>query len=170
MPIYLTGRVFNTVAFLACALLLAFAYYQQFYVGLEPCPLCIFQRIVFIALGIVFIVSAAHGDGPIRSRIHATLLGLMAGTGASIAAWHVRLQHLPAGEVPECGPGLDYMLDALPLTQALKMAFTGSGECAEVVWSLLGLSMPSWALVWFVLLGTAGVWINWRSGRSPSVH
>ena len=73
--------------------------------------------------------------------------------GAVIAGRHVYIQNMPATEVPACGPGLDYILDVFPLFEAIKMVFTGSGECAEVVWRFLGLSMPSWALIWFVLLG-----------------
>jgi protein dithiol:quinone oxidoreductase len=65
--------------------------------------------------------------------------------------------------VPECGPGLDYMLQAFPLNETLRMVFTGSGECAEVDWAFLGLSMPAWVLISFVLLGVTGLWANWRT-------
>ncbi len=84
-----------------------------------------------------------------------------AGTGAGIAGRHVYIQQLPADRVPSCGPGLDYIFDAFPLIEALEMVFTGSGECAEINWSFLGLSMPAWALVWFILLGGLAVFANW---------
>ena len=87
----------------------------------------------------------------------------MALAGAAVAGWHARLQSLPPDEVPSCGPGLEYMLDTFPLTETLKMVFKGSGECAEVSWQFLGISMPGWVLVWMVALGAAGVWNNLRS-------
>lgn len=155
-------RLLNLAGFLACVLLLAYAYYTQFWLGLEPCPLCIFQRVAMMALGAVFLVVALHTPRGVGRRVYAVLLGLVAATGAAIAGRHVWLQNLPPDQVPACGPGLDYMLDVFPLGEALRMAFTGSGECANVDWSFLGLSMPAWVLVWFVLLGVLGVWNNWR--------
>ena len=41
--------------------------------------------------------------------------------GGRVAAWQVYLQQLPPGQVPECGPGLDYMLEAMPLTKILPL-------------------------------------------------
>ena len=72
--------------------------------------------------------------------------------GIAVAGNHVRLQHLPPDQVPACGPGLDYMLDVMPVSGVIRKVMTGSGECANVDWSFLGLSMPAWSLVWFVLL------------------
>lgn len=155
-------RTANLGAFVVVAAMLAYAYYAQFVLLLEPCPLCIFQRVAFIALALIFLAAGLHAVGRIGSRVYALLAGMAALCGAAIAGWHVRLQHLPADQVPECGPGLDYMLEILPITEVLERAFTGSGECAEINWSLLGLSMPGWALIWFVLLGVFGVYMNWR--------
>lgn len=154
-------RFLNTAAFLLCAGLLSFGYYLQFHDGLEPCPLCIFQRVAFMVTGLLFLAAAVQAPGRTGSRIYAVLISLAGLTGASISSWHAWLQNLPPGQVPECGPGLDYMLEVFPLTDALKMAFTGSGECAEVSWSLFGLSMPVWALLNFLCLVAAGIAINW---------
>ncbi len=141
--------------FLACAVLIGYALYTQFYGGLLPCPLCIFQRVAFAAVGLVFLVGGLHA--PVAAagrRIYGVLGALAAAVGAAVAGNHVRLQHLPPSEVPACGPGLDYMLEAMPLSGVVRKVMTGSGECAEVDWSFLGLSMPSWSLIWFV--GLAG--------------
>ena len=81
--------------------------------------------------------------------------------GAAIAARHVWIQNLPPDQVPECGPTLDYMLEVFPLGEALTMVFTGSGECAEVLWTFLGLSMPAWALLCFLGLTIVGLARNW---------
>ncbi|WP_147652163.1 disulfide bond formation protein B [Vulcaniibacterium gelatinicum] len=139
--------------FLACAALIGFALYTQLHGGLEPCPLCIFQRVAFAALGLVFLLGGLHapqGAGGRRAWGVVALLPALVGLG--IAGRHVWLQHLPPDRVPACGPGLDYMLEAMPLTGVIRKVLTGSGECANVDWSFLGLSMPAWSLVWFVLL------------------
>jgi disulfide bond formation protein DsbB len=158
--IWQNPRLLNAVGFLACAGLLAYAYVLQFIDDLEPCPLCIFQRIAFIAVGLLFLIAAIFGSGPIRSRWYAWLIAIASAIGALIAGRHIYLQGLPPDEVPSCGPGLEYMLDTLPIAQTLKEVFTGSGECAEIAWTFLGLSIPWWALVWFVGLAIWGFLAN----------
>jgi disulfide bond formation protein DsbB len=154
-------RLTNFVGFVICAGLLGYAYYSQFSENLEPCPLCIFQRIGVIAVAVFFLLAAIHNPGRIGARVYAVLIALGALGGGSVAARHVYLQHLPAEQVPECGPGLSYMFDVFPIGEALQQVFTGSGECADVSWLFLGLSMPSWVLIWFVALGGVGLVRNW---------
>lgn len=163
----LESRPFNLIAAGVCAALLAYAYYSQFVVGLEPCPLCIFQRIAMIALLIVFLAAAALGGGPIRSRLMAGLIGATALTGAGISAWHIRQQNIPGDEWAACGGDLGYMLEVFSFWETLEMAFTGTGDCAEVDWAFLGLSMPAWVGICFIGLGALGVWANWRAARPP---
>ena len=156
---------------LACVSLLAYALYQQHVAFLDPCPLCIVQRIAFMALGVVFLIGALHAPGGIRARrVYGVAAALVALVGAGVSAWHVRLQHLPADEVPSCGPGLEYMLDAFPLREVLVKVFAGSGECAEVDWTFLGLSMPAWTLVWFVGLAAGAMWAGWQRRPAKSVR
>jgi protein dithiol:quinone oxidoreductase len=155
----------NGAGVVAVVCLMAYALYAQHVLGLEACPLCIFQRIALIAVGIVLAVAAIHAPRGSGARAYAVLGVLAASVGSAISIWHVRLQNLPPEEVPACGPGLSYMFDAFPMLDALKMVFTGSGECAEVNWAFLGLSMPAWVLIWFVLLGALGVAANWKSVR-----
>lgn len=156
-------RVLNLAGFLICAAMMAFAVYSQHVLLLDPCPLCIMQRVAVILLGIVFLAAAIHDPERFGNRVYAVLSGVVATAGASIAGWHVRLQNLPADEVPGCGPGLDYIMDNFPLQDALGLIFKGSGECAEVAWRLLGLSMPVWVLIGLLGLGAAGVWNLLRS-------
>ena len=149
-----------------CAALLAYALYSQYQLKVEPCPLCIFQRVAFMAMGLFFLLGAQHGPLQWGRKPYAVLVALAGLTGAGIAARHVWLQHLPKSEVPDCGPGLGYMLDSFPLAKTLKMVLTGSGECAEVNWTFLGLAMPTWTLLWFVGLTVAALWSAWRR-RAP---
>jgi disulfide bond formation protein DsbB len=147
-----TFRFRYLLGFVACAALIGFALFSQHQWGLKPCPLCIFQRIAFAALGVVFllgVVFAPKGYG--GRRAWGVVALIPAFTGLGIAARHVYLTHLPPDQVPSCGPPLEFMLDASPLSDVIRQVLTGSGECAKVDWTFLGLSMPAWSLLWFVL-------------------
>jgi len=116
---------------------------------LDPCPLCILQRIAFMWIGAVALLAAVHNPGATGRWVYGFLLSLGTLAGLGIAGRHVWLQNLPPGEVPDCGMGLNYMLETMPFAQVLKEVFYGSGECAEVDWTLFGLSMPAWTLLWY---------------------
>lgn len=152
---------------LACAALLAYAMHAQFNLGLEPCPLCVFQRVAFAALGLVFLMAAVHAPRGSGGRRIYGVLGIVAGAaGIAIAGNHVRLQHLPPDQVPACGPGLDYMLESMPVTGVVRRVMTGSGECATVDWTFLGLSMPAWSLVWLIVLTAWFAYVAFRRPRA----
>ena len=155
------------LGFLACAALLSFALYSQYYGGLMPCPLCTFQRGAFILLGAVFLIGALHSPrSPSGRRTYGVLALLAAGLGISVAGRHVWLQHLPADKVPACGPDLSFMMEAFPLADVLRKVFTGSGECAKVDWTFLGLSMPEWSLAWFLALAMWALFAAFRGRKS----
>lgn len=155
-------RLLNLAGALACAGMMAFALYSQHVLLLDPCPLCILQRLAVIALGVTFLLAAIHGPQETGARIYAIFCGLFSAFGAAVAGWHVRLQNLPADEVPSCGPGLEYMVDNFPLSDVLSMVLKGSGECAEVSWRFLGLTMPTWVLISVLTLGAFAIWNNLR--------
>lgn len=157
MNSWFSSRFFYLSIFLACLCLVVFALYLEHIKGLAACPLCVFQRIAFIAIGIIALFATLHGPGKLFATLYSSLISLAAITGAAIAGRQIWLQHLPPDQVPECGPGLEYMLDAFPFSQALSMILTGSGECAEIQWRLLGLSIPEWSLVWFLIFLVAGL-------------
>lgn len=158
----ISKRTLNLAGFLACAGLMAYALYAQYQLMLAPCPLCIFQRVAVIALGLVFLLAFIHNPAAWGARIYALLMLVAAGAGAFVAGRHVWLQNLPPDKVPSCGPGLDFMLESFPALEVLEMVLTGSGECANVDWSLLGLSMPAWVLIAVGALGVFGVLNNLR--------
>lgn len=155
-------RQLNLAGFLACSGMMAYALYAEHVLMLMPCPLCVFQRMAVIALGIVFLVAALHHPVGRGNLVYTGLLAVAAATGAGVAGRHVWLQNLPADQVPSCGPGFDYIIDSFPLSDALKMIFTGSGECASIDWAFLGLSMPAWVLISIILVGSLGIWNNLR--------
>jgi protein dithiol:quinone oxidoreductase len=148
------------LGFLVCAGVIGFALYLQYFQGEEPCPLCIFQRVAFMALGVVFLVAALHGPARIGAAVYGSLLLVAAAAGAAIAARHVWLQHLPRHMVPECGPDLAYMMRKFPLSEVFGKVLAGSGQCAEVGWKFLGLSIAEWSLGCFVLLALLAVYLT----------
>ena len=156
-------RALNFVGFMACAGMMGFALYAQYVLLLEPCPLCVFQRVATILLGVVFLLAAIHNPGRIGSRVYGLFAAVCAAFGVAVAAWHVHLQGLPPDEVPGCGPGFEYIMENFALFEALSMIFQGSGECADVVWRMLGLSMPTWVIIGLGGLGLAAIWNNFRS-------
>ena len=147
-----TRRRICGAVFVVIAGLLSASLYLQHVVGLEPCPLCILQRYAFVLVAL-FALIAALTPSLIGKAAHAAAL-LFALAGGGIAAWHVSLQVNPPA-VASCGPGLEYMLSELPLARALPRIFQGSGDCTEVQWTFLGLSIAGWSLVWFTLLFVA---------------
>ena len=150
--------------FVLCGSLIAYALYVQFGMLMLPCPLCILQRVAFGAMGLVFLMGGLHSP---KGRVARAAYGLLAfvpgAAGAGVAGYHVWLQSLPPSQVPLCsGMGLDYMVESMGLIGALAKVFEGSGECAKVDWTFLGLSMPFWTLVWFVGLGLGALWAGFR--------
>ena len=165
----LQPRLGYSLGFLVCAGMISFALYLQHFQGQEPCPLCILQRLAWMALGSVFFVAAVHGPARVGAAVYGALLFLVAGVGAAIAGRHVWLQNLPRDQVPACGPDLDYMLKQFPLSETLQRVLSGTGECAESGWSFLGLSIAGWSLVWLVVMGAFAAWLTliaWRRGPS----
>jgi disulfide bond formation protein DsbB len=155
-------RLINGAGFLLCAALLGYALYAQFHLGLDPCPLCIFQRIGIAALGVVFLVAALHGPRGWGARVYATLIAIAALATVGVAARQLYIQHLPPGAIPSCGAPLAMMMKFMPLTAVIRKVLTGSGECGIVNWTFLGLAMPAWVLIWAAFLGSAGVIANAR--------
>jgi disulfide bond formation protein DsbB len=159
-------RLAYAAGFAVCAALIGFALYLQYVIGEDPCPLCMLQRIAFMGLGAVFLLAALHRPGQVGTLIYTTLLVLFAVAGGAIAGRHVWLQSLPKHKVPECGPGLDFILERFPLSKALELILRGSGECAEKGWTFLGLTIAGWALVWFVVLGVGAILLAWIALRT----
>jgi disulfide bond formation protein DsbB len=149
-------RIGYVLGFLVCLGLLGWAYYLQYGMDLEPCPLCIIQRVCFAGMGLVFLVAIFHTPGRAGATVYALLQLLIGGFGAAVAMRQVWIQSLSKGEVPSCGMSLDYMLETLPLTETIRKVFEGSGECAEKAWVFLHLSVAGWALVFFIALVVAG--------------
>ncbi|TQV73677.1 disulfide bond formation protein B [Aliikangiella marina] len=148
-------RGFNLFMAFVCHQLLVAAYYFQYVEGMDPCPLCIFQRIGVLAVGIWFLIRGIHNPlpGSIARPVYASLGLLSAILGGVVSGRHIWLQNLPEGEVPACGPALDYLMEMLPVSEVIGAVLAGDGECAKVSWSLMGISMPGWVLLFFIGVG-----------------
>jgi disulfide bond formation protein DsbB len=150
-------RIAFFLGFVVCALLLGWAYYLQYVEGLDPCPLCMFQRVVVLVIGLIFLVGTFHEPGRVGAWLYALLLLFASGIGAALATRQVWLQSLPKDQVPACGMGLSYMLDTMPFLDAIRRVLEGSGECAEKAWVFLGLSIAGWTLSFFVAIAFVGI-------------
>jgi disulfide bond formation protein DsbB len=140
-----------------CAGLMGYALYAQYVLGLEPCPLCVFQRVAVIALGVVFLLGAIHNPGRVGAALYSLLIVVLAAAGAVVAGRQVWLQSLPPDQVPACGPGLSYLMETLPFSEMFATVLRGSGDCAKVDWRFLDLSMGGWTMVFFLAMAVAGL-------------
>jgi disulfide bond formation protein DsbB len=164
-PFRWSYRISFLVGFLICAGLLGFALFAEYRWSMFPCPLCIFQRIAFVVMGVFFLIGGLHAPRGNGRWIYAAGVWLASAFGIAVAARHLWIQTLPADQVPSCGPPLDYMFSAFPFAKVLQLVFTGSGECAKVE-PILGLPMPAWTLLWFVLLAALAFVATRRRGAS----
>jgi protein dithiol:quinone oxidoreductase len=144
-------RVGYLLGFAVCAALLSYALYLQYALDLEPCPLCMFQRVALIAMGAVFLFATLHGPGQTGAWMYGVLQFVLGGAGIGLALRHLWIQSLPADQVPACGMGIGYMFETLPFFDVIERTLKGSGECAHVD-LVLGLSIPAWTLALFVVL------------------
>ena len=135
---------------LAIAAMLVAVVGLQYGLGLEPCPLCMVDRVLVVTLGVIFLAAALHNPGLTGQRVYAGLNLVVSGLGIAVCARHIWLQGLPPDAVPECAPGLDYMLEVLPVFETLRIILSTSGECAKIDWTFLGVTLPQWTLLLFV--------------------
>ncbi|MGJ8685874.1 MAG: disulfide bond formation protein B [Spongiibacteraceae bacterium] len=154
---HLSPRFIYAFIFACCGALLSYALYTQYFDGLHPCPLCMTQRGFFVITGVIAFVSFLVNPQQRGRYLAAMLMFISCGFGAAVAGRQVWLQSLPADQVPACGPSLEYMFGNLPFGEAFITLMLGDGNCAEVVWTMFGLSMPTWSLIGFVGLGLAAI-------------
>jgi disulfide bond formation protein DsbB len=166
MKLPVSRRLGFIAIFLACAAMLAFALYLQYYKYLNPCPMCIFQRVCVLAAGIVALLGAIHNPkSDMGGRIYGFLTVLSVAIGFGIAARHTYIQYYPPADPVSCGAGLNMMLQTQPFLHVLKVVLYGTGECAQIDWTLLGLSLPGWAAIGFAGLIAFSLWVTLAGRR-----
>lgn len=158
-----SNRIFYLIGALVVAGLMGFGFYLQYVKHQDPCPLCMVQRVIFIAIMASFILAMLHHPKKIGQWVYAGLIGVLSLSGIGVASRHIWLQHLPKDQVPACGPGLDYMLETLPMASVLKEVMHGSGECAAKGWTFLTVGIPEWSLLCYIGLGVWAVMIALRN-------
>jgi disulfide bond formation protein DsbB len=168
MMLIFRPRIWFLFLTLACAGMMAFAIYKQHVDFVDPCPLCVLQRVAFIWIGAMALVAFIHNPGSRIRWLYGGVIALGGMMGMGIAGRHVWLQSLPADQVPDCGMGLNYMLETMPLGQVLAELFYGSGECAEVSWAFLGLSMPGWTFLWYTAFTVGTITVLILSNKAKS--
>ena len=155
----LSYRQINLLGFFTCITAMLFAVgFLQHYLMLEPCPLCVLTRVIVISLSLVFLLAVIHNPKPLGQRVYAGLAILVGLIGLGVQLRHVWLQNLPPDQVPACGPGLEFLLETQPVFSALRMVLQGSGDCAEIDWIFMGLTIPMQTALLFVFLLALAVW------------
>ena len=157
----LSSRAWFFIGFLVCTALILIALYLQYFVNLEPCPLCMLQRVCFIALGIVFLIGALHGPGKVGTRVYAVVSLIPGLTGMGLAIRHTYLQYNPP-EYVSCAGDFYSQLERMPLGRLISNALRATGDCSKVDWTLLKLSIAEWSLIWFVILAVLGLYLLLR--------
>lgn len=134
--------------------------YAQYFLGLHPCPLCLMQRIcVFILLGLMGLTLGTLKKAHLISLIQF----IIACAGLFFALRQLWLQSLPPGSAPACMPGLDVLIRYFPWQSVAKALFWGTGDCAEVSWSMWGISMPGWAALYFIFMAVISLFLYFRT-------
>jgi protein dithiol:quinone oxidoreductase len=157
------GKFGYLLGFVFCFAIVALALVVQTTYQLEPCPLCISQRMVFMGLGVLFLIAAFI---PPKTLLKSLLMGLQVLTalgGAGVAIRHWYLQANKESMIADCGVGFDYMFENFPLEKAFKLLFRGTGDCAAIDWTFLGLTLPQLALISFIGFAAYAVWLWKRS-------
>jgi disulfide bond formation protein DsbB len=168
MAVIFRPRIWFLLVALACACLLGYGLYLQHALFIDPCPLCVLQRLAFMWIGAVSLLAFIHNPVNVGRWIYTGLFLVGSTLGISIAGRHVWLQNLPPDQVPDCGMGLNYMLETMPFREVLSEVLYGSGECAEIDWSFLGLSMPYWTLLWFIGLTVVTIVVVARASKAKA--
>lgn len=153
------GRTPFVLILLACLALLGFAYYAQFVLDLAPCPLCMLQRFGFMIMAVTALIAAIHNP---TSRLRWWYaLPFFGGSiwGMTTAGRHLRIQGQEPDLMGGCGADWTIMVEMeWSWAERIREAFTATGDCTEIDWSFLGLSMPGWTLIWYVVLSAFMLW------------
>jgi len=168
MAVIFHPRIWFLLVVLTCASMLGYGLYVQHVLFIDPCPLCVLQRLAFIWIGVVALLAFIHNPGKTGRWVYTSLFVTGGVVGTAIAGRHVWLQNLPQDQVPDCGMGLNYMLETMPFAEVLSEVFHGSGECAEIDWTFLGLSMPNWTLLWFIGLTVATIIVIAKASKAKT--
>lgn len=156
-------RLTYLLGLIAVVALMAAAYYLQYFKGLNPCPLCILQRCVFVLLGIVFLIGASGKFNKPFQIILSILVFLFACMGTALAARQVWLQHFPPSLGSDCAGSLEFMLQAFPFHEVLQKVFTGTPDCSHTDWELWNISLAGWSCLCFLGFIVMSFYQFWRS-------
>lgn len=158
----ISSRVLLLGIFIFCSGLMAVGYTMQYALGMEPCPLCMTQRVFIVLTGLIALVAAAHNAAGRGVSVYSGAIALAATAGSYFSIRQLYLQSLPADQAPACGPSVSYILETFPLSKALELMLKGDGNCAEVAWSFLGISIPGWTLVAFIMIICSAIYLALR--------
>lgn len=135
-------------------LALCYAFYAEFAMHLEPCPLCIAERVILATIVLPALIFLIHNPKQLIFRwLYSIIIFALAAFGIKTSAHHVWLTNLPPDQQPlSCGMPLGMMYQNLPINSFLHKVLAGDAECAKVDWHILGLSAPMAVLLLFSII------------------
>lgn len=148
-----TTRACYWYMFLFCLGLIGFAIYLQTVMLVAPCPMCEMQRLVFLLIAFISMIALLLKPKHKGICWFGSITGGLSLLGVLLAGHQVWLEIYPPPASDVCGVSLSYLFKVLPFSSAVKMAILGTGDCAKVTWRLLGLSIPAWSFISYVVLG-----------------
>ena len=145
-------RTFSILLILSLGMM-SVALFMEHFLQLKPCILCYMQRGAVILIGVISAIGLMINSKNINLyKVMISSVVVCVFSGAALSTRQLYLQSLPADLVPSCAPDIDYLFSTLPFLEVLILAFSGDGNCAEVLWSFMGISIPGWLLIGFVCI------------------
>ena len=144
-------RPLMLLGFIITASLFGTAMYMQHVMYLDPCPLCIVTRVIILILAVLFLINLLINPIKLGRRFSGILFTLTSLAGVIVSGRHSWLQIYPPESEGSCGPGLNHWIDNLPAQEVLQKVFKGTAECSAESLNIIGLTIPNWNLVFFLI-------------------
>ena len=156
----LTFRTIQTFNAALTLLVLFASFYFQYALGMTPCPLCMMQRLcVFLLLAVMGLSFRTLR----KAHIISFLQIVISCTGLYFSLRQLWLQSLSPDQAPACMPSLEIVIRYFPWQTIAKTLLWGTGECGEINWSMLGISMPGWCAMYFAFMALMSGFLYWHT-------
>ena len=149
MPTKISPRLaFAAIAVLCLCFLLTAWYLQYGPEKQQPCPLCILQRYLYMGLGLVSLLAAAHNPRRTGTLVYAGIADVIASTGVALAVWQVS----KGASMTTClADPIGEFVNGLPMANGWPEFLYANGGCADQYPPILGIPVPAWSLIWFAI-------------------
>lgn len=155
----MSNRITALFGLVACICVLSTAYYLEQQYMLASCPLCILQRVIFMAMAVVFAYGCIGKLAGGMRYVYSSSLIIFSTLGMAIAGRQLWLQYFAPPQKLSCSASIQRLMELYPIFDVLKIILTGSGECAAIDFTILGLSIAAWSFGLFTLISAAMIYV-----------